>query len=205
MQTTTVKTSPAPNPLPSTWLRAIANSITAEFRRIKKSTGQSGWSITTETRAWHPTGAPRGNGLSTTGVIPRSNLLSNTEVISATKYLAGSISPEEHPRLHLPPILWELEEFPAMGALAERPDLWTPLDSLMNKRRRDLPFRERFNRHGNPVMGAGDMSTPEEREAIQLFASAATVVTMNEVDYADGIARDFNGEAVLNWLRDQTG
>lgn len=54
-------------------------------------------------------------------------------------------------------------------------------------------------------MGAGDMSTPEEREAIQLFASAATVVTMNEVDYADGIARDFNGEAVLNWLRDQTG
>lgn len=190
---TKVRTHPAPNPLPHTWLRAIANSITLAFR-------ETGWRKYRTSRAIHPTGNPRtGNDRITSGVA-RSPLLSNTEVTSATKYVAGSVSPDEHQQLNLPPLLWELKELDAMQALNHRLDLHTPLDNLMRPHRRDLPFRERLNRHGNPVMSASDMSTIEEREAVQLIAAAATIVTMDEADYWEWFAHDLDGAAALKVL-----
>src|SRR5690625_2058583 len=70
---TEIKTTPAPHPLPRTWLRALANSITITFR-------EHGWQKHEKRRVHHPTGNPRSNPRPTSSV-HRSALLTNTETL----------------------------------------------------------------------------------------------------------------------------
>lgn len=202
MQTVPVKTSPAPNPLPSTWLRAIANSITAEFRRHDPPHKNRGWQEAKTLRALHATGRPAGHSLRTTATIPRTPYLTNTELIDSTLYLRGTIAPEDNPGHNFPPIAWLITQFQAAGALATRPDLHEPLNTLMRKGRWGLPYHSQPNRHGTPSLRPSHHVTTEERTAITLVAAAAQIVVIDELDYADWMHEDFNGELTLQLLQD---
>lgn len=192
MQTTTVKTSPAPNPLPNTWLRAIANSITTAHRENK------GWLPHTEKRAWHPTGAPRGNGITTTGTIPRSGLLNTTEVITEKRYLFGTVDPIQ--AINLPAIAWYIERETADATLADRPDLQLAFQHILSNRTRVQPFNPERNRHGNITLRPNPYTTSEERDALILVAAACTIRTLTTDDYWDWLTTDFGVTAVLDLL-----
>lgn len=177
---TTIKTSPPPNPLPATWLRAIANSITITFR-------EHGWQKHEKRRVHHPTGNPRSNPRPTSSV-HRSALLTNTETLETIFFLTGTVEPI--PTLGIPPIAWELDQLTAAGALHNQPDLTTALNTLCRKGRRDTPFATRRNRHGNLTLRAGVYTTLAEREAITLVAAVATLHVLNEADYWDALAEN---------------
>lgn len=189
---TTIKTSPPPNPLPATWLRAIANSITITFR-------EHGWQKHEKRRVHHPTGNPRINPRPTSNV-HRSALLTSTETLETIFFLTGTVEPI--PALGIPPIAWELDQLTATGALHDQPDLTTALNTLCRKGRRDTPFTTRRNRHGNLTLRAGQYATAQEREAITLVAAVATLHVLDEHDYWDALASDdqLDGAALLELL-----
>lgn len=193
---TEIKTTPAPHPLPRTWLRAIANSITTEFRRTKRETNQPGWIPARALRAWHPTGNPQPKG-SRTGSIPRTPLLDNTELLESTLYLHGTIDPNK--TLHLPPLAWLITSTTALTALAGT-TLHEPLNRLCRHNRHDQPFRAARNRHGTPTLRPNEHTPGDERDAITLIAAATTVVVLDEADYWDALQPDFNAELTIRLL-----
>lgn len=190
---TKVRTHPAPDPLPSTWARAVANSITSEFRT-------TGWRKYKLSRAHHPTGNPRTGSDRITSGVQRTPLLSNTELIEEGFHLTGTVDPI--PTLNVPALAWRINQLTAVGALADRPDLHEPLNTLCKRTRRDTPFTTRDNRHGNPSIRPNLTTTSEEREAITLIAAAAQIVIVDELDYWDWLTQDFNAQAVLQLLEE---
>src|SRR5690625_3239210 len=193
---TEIKTTPAPHPLPRTWLRAIANSITTEFRRTKRETNQPGWIPARALRAWHPTGNPQPKG-SRTGSIPRTPLLDNTELLEATPYLHGTIHPNQP--LNLPPLAWLITSTTTLTAFAGT-TLHEPLNRFCRHNRHDQPFRNARNRHGTPTLRPNEHTPGDERDAITLIAAATTVVVLDEADYWDALQPDFNAELTIRLL-----
>lgn len=192
---TKVKTMPAPNPLPSTWLRAIANSITTEFRA-------TGWRKYKLSRAHHPTGNPRTGADRVTTSVPKSDLLSNTEIIEEGFHLTGTVDPI--PTLNVPALAWRIKQPTALAALSDRPDLHEPLNTLCHRSRRDQPFHARPNRHGNPTLRPNPTTTLEERTAVLLIAAASEIVIVDEIDYWDWLTTDAGVTAVLDLLKEAT-
>lgn len=184
-----ITTRPAPQPLPPAWARAVANSLTAEFRR-------TGWQSAKALSVSHPTGNPRA-GARTGGSVPSSPLLSRVDLIEHLHYLRGIVDPT--PGLH-PPLAWTITQGTAVGVMQSKPSLIEPLNALLSKDRWDQPFRTAPNRHGRPTLRTGDMLTPEEAEAILTVTSAARVVVIDENDYWDAVAEDFPAALTIELL-----
>lgn len=207
-----VHTTPAPNPLPPTWAKAIANDIAATLTR-------NGWQPETKLRAWSATGNPSGNRYHTPGSIPGpgNQLLPTTELISNNLYTWGSIDPHDYPGLNIPPLAYALAQLDLAQALNQQPHpapLIHAAQGWLNKCRNSprkhetTPhvYRRTTNRHGNPRLQRNEYALEAEANVFLIAAQAATVHTIDPLDYQDALNDPtFNATAALRIIEAAIG
>ncbi len=180
----TPKHTPAPQPLPTHWARAIASDIAARLAR-------EGWRRADQRRAIHPTGNPPGYRYA-----PRAfkSQAPTTELLSVDRFVWGTLDPRDHRGLDLPPLIYLLSQLDLAGELIRRADsaLTNAGQTWLERSRKASVTPALYilkpNRHGNGVrIIRNDSALPEEAAAFDAAATTARVYEMDPLDYFDWV------------------
>lgn len=176
-----------PDPLPTQWARATANSIAAELRR--------GWRSSTAKRAI----SSRGNPITGRDYAPSASFntpIENTELLWRDVYQVGLVDPI--PTLGVPYIAWHLTQLDLAEAVikaglmhhAREVELWLQLKPDPSDGGRPAsPYRVRPNRHGAKALRRNtDYAPPAVANVFDAAVTAATIWLPDPLDVADYLA-----------------
>lgn len=185
-----------PDPLPTNWHRAIANSIASELRH--------GWRKHKATRA---IGNTRSRDYHTPGQIPA--IEPTTELLYNAPY-AGAIV-DENPQLDTPYLVWEVTQLDLAAALNARGMMNYARDAqawLTTRPKTGPPptaYITRPNRHGRLALRRNSAYTPDPVAMVfDVAVTAATILVPDRDELLDFLAffDGMNPTALMDALRD---